>query len=87
MLTLLMINANSLHDDHKWQDFWFEIPRLDIICIQQTHLDCTQELSFGLHAQAYDLFYSHGTTNSAGVLIAVKWSVGVIVAKVMEIPG
>ena len=33
MLTFLTINANGLHDETKWQQFWQEIPHVDVICI------------------------------------------------------
>ena len=38
----------------------------------KTHLSPDQEYSFQLHAQSYDFYYSHGTTNSADICIAVK---------------
>ena len=43
--------------------------------------------AFGLFAQGYDMHYSHGTSNSGGIFIAIKHKVGVIVAKVTEAPG
>ncbi len=67
MVTLVSINANGLHTDMKWQPFWNEIPHADIICIQEMHLTNTQKFAFGLYAQGYEFFYSHGTSASAGV--------------------
>ena len=87
MLTFLTLNANGLHDDAKWHDLWYEIPRADIIYVQESYLDVSQEYAFGLYAQGYDMHYSHSTSNSGSVFIAIKHKVGVIVAKVTKVPS
>ncbi len=46
-----------------------------------------QEFSFQLCAQSYDFFYSHGTSNSCGVLTAVKQSLGIMAIKMVAIGG
>ncbi len=78
MLTVVTLNANGLHDTGKWQTLWQEIPHADVICLQEMYLTSQQEHAFCLHAPVYDFFFEHGTSNSAGVLIAVKHNKGVI---------
>ncbi len=46
-----------------------------------------QECSFILHAQSFDFFFSHGSSNSAGVLVAFRCNTGVIPVKAAEIAG
>ncbi len=70
-LTVFSSNVNGIHDNRKWADVWQDIPKQDIICLQETHLIAYQEYAFCLHAQAYDLFFSHGSSASLGVCIAV----------------
>ena len=82
MLTFLTINANGLHDDSKWQQFWQEIVHVDVICVQEMHLTPSQEYAFWLHAPGFDFFFEHGESNSAGVLVVVNRHKGVVVDKV-----
>ena len=86
-LTVLTSNVNGIHDYHKWSDLWQALPKHDIICLQETHLCTSQERSFGLYAQSYDYFFSHGTSASAGVCVLVKRTSGIIAVKSGEIPG
>ncbi len=86
-LTVLTLNVNGIHDKSKWEIVWQEIPRVDIICFQETHLTKDQEFAFKLHAQGYNYWFSHGTSASAGVMIAISWLTGVNMVKVGGIPG
>ncbi len=86
-LTFMMLNINGLHDPKKWMTVWKDIVKKDIICLQETHLMPDQEFSFQLCAQSYDFFYSHGTSNSCGVLTAVKQSLGIMAIKTVGISG
>ncbi len=86
-LTVIISNVNSLHSSSKWLEFWYAIPRKDIICLQETHLVSTQERAFELYAQSYDFFYAHGTMGSSRVCVAVWCSTSVNVVKSGEIPG
>ena len=63
------------------------IPHADVICLQEMHLTSQQEHAFCLHAPAYDFFFEHGTSNSAGVLTAVKHNKGVIPTKSTSCDG
>ena len=45
------------------------------------------EFAFPLGAQGYDFFYSHGTTNSAGVCTAVRRNLGVNSVKLVDVFG
>ena len=72
MITAVTLNVNGLRDAGKWSSLWSEIPRVDVICLQETYLSPDQEFSFQLHAQSYNFYYSHGTTNSAGVIIVKR---------------
>ena len=87
IVTLVLINANGLHTDTKWQPFWNKIPHADIICIQEMHLTNTQEFAFGLYTQGYEFFYSHGTSASASVCVAIRRKLGMGVSLVGNIPG
>ncbi len=69
MITAVTLNINGLRDAGKWSSLWSEILRADVICLQETHLSLDQEYSFQLHAQSYNFYYSHGTTNLAGVFV------------------
>ena len=51
------------------------------------HLSSDQEFVFHLFAQSYDFFFCHGTSNSGGVLTAVKQSKGVMAIKMANIPS
>ena len=51
------------------------------------HLCPEKEYNFHLFAQSYDFFYSHGSTNSGGVCIAVKWNSVIKVMRCGEIKG
>ncbi len=86
-LMVIILNANGLHNSSKWSNFWQEIPKNDIICVQETHLTPDQEYSFKINAQSYDFIFSHGTSNLVGVFITVRRNTGVIVVKSGEIPG
>ena len=87
MLTWVTVNMNGLHKLDKWQAFWNEVPYIDVICVQETHLTWAQEFAFGLHAQSYEFFYSHGTSASVGVFTAVKRNRGIKVSPVAEVQG
>ena len=86
-ISLLTLNINGLHNYLKWSSFWQEIPRKDIICIQESHLMAQQECSFILHTQSFDFFFSLGSSNSAGVLVVFRHNTGVIPIKAAEISG
>ena len=86
-LIVITLNTNGLHNSSKQSDFWRETLKSDIICVQETHLTPDQEYSFKINAQSYDFIFSHGTSNSAGVFIAIHRNTGVMVVKLGEIPG
>ena len=52
---------------------------------QETHLTVAQEYAFKLFAPTYDWFFSHGTSNSAGICIGIKQKLRVISNKVGKI--
>ncbi len=87
VLSFLTLNINGLHNPNKWSTLWREIPKKDVICFQKSHLTAEQEFTFGLHAQTHDFFFSNGSTNSCSVLVAVRWSTGVMAVKTASIPG
>ena len=51
----------------------------------QTHLTQEQEYSFSLHAQGYEMFFLHGTSQSAGVLLVVRRNTGIIVKQFLPV--
>ena len=73
VLTCFSLNCNGLHDLGKWPQVWCLAltSGADVITFQETHLTKDQERSFGLFAQGFDKFYSHGSTQSGGILVAV----------------
>ncbi len=83
----MILNVNGLGNETKWTMLWSEINRADIICLQEMHLCPEKEYNFHLFAQLYDFFYSHGSTNSSGVCIAVKWNSIIMVTRCGEIKG
>ena len=87
ILTVVTLNANGLHDQAKWEPLWWELPKADIIYLQETHLTSQQERAFALHAPSFDFFFAHGTSNSGGVLTAVNRRAGIIPIKAAEIKG
>ena len=72
MLTAITLNVNGVHSRDKCVDLWNAVPQSDIICFQETHLHPDQEYAFKFHAHSYDFFFSHGSTSSAGIVIAVR---------------
>ncbi len=86
-LTAITLNVNGLGDKDKWQELWQGISRPDILCFQETHLCTSLEFAFCLHAQGYDFYFLHGSSASAGVCTAVKYSLGIKVVKLTDVPG
>ncbi len=76
---VFMISPNGSHFGKKFQ--------ADIICLQETHLTQKQEYIFKLFTQSYDFWFSHGTSASAGVLIAICHSAGINIVKAVEMTG
>ena len=58
-----------------------------MVALQETHLTDTLIKRFSLHVQDFAIEISHGTSNSAGVLMAIKWNVGITYCKIGEITG
>ena len=87
VLTALTLNINGLSEVHKIKELWKEIPRTDVICLQETHLSVGQEYTFSLYAQSFDFFFSHGTRASAGLVIAIHRPVILNAVKTFEIRG
>ncbi len=87
MLSAITLNVNGLHDQKKWGDLWCNLPKVDLICLQEIYLVPSQLYAFKLYVQKYDCFSSECSSNSAGVAIGVRQSSGIIVHKVGEIQG
>ena len=73
ILLFLTLNSNGLHNNKKWPKLWHTIKSqaTDVIALQETHLTQYQEYAFSLFAQSYECFFSHGSTQSAGVFLAI----------------
>lgn len=84
--TVLTSNINGTHDTLKWTEIWGALPRADMICLKEMHLLPEQEYSYKLHAQSHDFFFSHGTSASVGVCVAVRRLCNVNIDKVASIP-
>ncbi len=78
-ISLITLNCNGLHDSGKWSILFCDILHLnaDIIALQETHLMHDQLFAFSLGAPKYSWIFSNGTSNSAGVGIGLKKSVGI----------
>ncbi len=89
MLTCFILNCNSLQKQDKWKKVWNLTCNngAELITFQETYLTSKLEKSFGLFAQAFDIFYSHGMSQSAGILVAVKRNLGFTVLKTQNIQG
>ena len=74
VLACFLLNCNRLHDSGKWPLVWCLAlsSGADVIMFQETHLTVEQECSFGMFAQAFDKFYAHGTSQSGGIMVAVR---------------
>ncbi len=74
MLTCFTLNCNGLQKQEKWKQVWNLAYNnsAELISFQETHLTTKLEKSFGLCAQAFDIHYSHGTSQSIGIFVAVK---------------
>ena len=79
-LTLLMLfliaslNVNSINDDSKWAGIFNTILSYppQVLFLQETHLTVNQEYLFWRCLPAYDIWFENGTSQSVGVLIAIK---------------
>ena len=78
-LSLITLNCNGLHDSGKWLLLFCDILHLNanIITLQETYLMHDQLFTFSLGAPKYSWIFSNGTSNSAGVTIGLKKSVGI----------
>ncbi len=74
MLVSLTLNCNGLQKQEKWTQVWSLAKHAGakMITFQETHLTKQLEKKFGLCAQAFDIFYLHGTSQSTGILVAIK---------------
>ena len=73
-LIVLTLNVRGLRSALKRKKvlLWALYKNADIILLQETHL--TQELEYITNSQfkCFDLFFSHGSSNSRGVLIGIS---------------
>ena len=88
IFTLLSLNVNGMHDC-KWRNILNTVlaVALQIIALQETHLTVAQEYAFDAGLPGYTVFYQHGSSNSAGVLIAIKRNCRIVVGKVQGHKG
>ncbi len=84
MFSVITHNTNGLHDPLKWAEMWQNLPRCNVICLQEIHLTTDQLYVFRLYYQGYTWHFSLGTSNSAGVSIAVKNTLNVGVVRLVR---
>ena len=74
VITVLTLNVRGLRTALKRKKvlLWILHKKVDILFFQETHL--TDELEYITNSQfkSFDLFYSHGSSNSRGVLIGIS---------------
>ncbi len=87
MFLVITHNTNGLHNPLKWVEMWQNLPRCDVICLQEIHLTTDQLYAFGLHCQGYTWHFSLGTSNSTSVGITIKNTLNVGCHKAGEISG
>ncbi len=89
MLVSLTLNCNGLQKQEKWHQVWSlaKCTGAELITFQETHLTQQLENKFGLCAQAFGVFDSHGTSQSAAVLVAIKQNLGLHVKYSDKIEG
>ena len=89
MFSLLTLNVNGIHDNKKWPKVWqlLKYQCADIFCLQETHLQSNQKYAFGLYGQNYELFFSHGSSNSTSVLIGIHHNRGISVVSSQCVDG
>lgn len=87
MVVLASFNCNGLHDHKKWHSTWKLLKSMntDIIVLQETHLQQKQECVFRLHAQCFDCFFSHGTSQSALVAMIARCNAGLVVRSFVSV--
>ncbi len=51
----------------------------DVIALQEIHCTQHQEHAFSMFAQSYECFFSHNSTQSAGVFLAIHRNQGLTV--------
>ena len=83
MVIFASFNCNGIYDTKKWTPLWnlLKSTRADLIVLQETHLTEQQVYAFSLHAQAYEHFHLHGTSQSAGIAVFVHRNTGLHVTK------
>ncbi len=74
MLSCVTLNCNG---KWKWKPLWHFLNShgADVIALQETHLTMELEFAFKTYAPSMDTFFSHGTSQSRGVLIALRCSI------------
>ena len=89
LFSIAMLNVSGLNDESKWNTILNSVMSmpLQILLLQETHLVSVQEYIFVHCLSAYEIIYEHGTSQSAGVLTAIKRNCGLQDKKAMGCNG
>ena len=89
VMILVSLNVNGIHNDEKWSNILNTVLAVNpqIVALQETHLMVDQQYLFSRALPGYSVFYENGTSNSAGVLTAIKRNCGIEVLKTYKHSG
>ncbi len=88
-MILVSLNVNGIHNDGKWSNILNTVLAVNpqIIALQEMHLTVDQQYLFNRVLPGYNVFYENSTSNSAGVLTAIKRNCGIEVLKTYKHSG
>ncbi len=78
LFSTITLNVNGIHDPKKWSAVWNSVlsTNLKVIFLQETHLTPDQEYIFARTAPGFNIYHSFGSSNSTGILTAIKRNCG-----------
>ena len=79
MAVVVSLNVNGMHNNAKWSNIFNTVLVVNpfIVAFQETHLLDLQEYLFCRAMPEYQIIFEHGTSNSAGILVAIKRNCGI----------
>ncbi len=74
LFSIVPLNVDGINNDSKWSGIINTIMSHppQVVFLQEMHLTANQEYMFRRCLLAYEIWFENGTSQSAGVLIAIK---------------
>ena len=74
LFSIAFLNVNGINDDSKWASIINTIMSYppQVLFLQETRLTVNQEYMFQRCLPAYKIWFENGTSQLAGVLVAIK---------------